>query len=368
MTRCAGLVLILCVSLSGCHSASSCCGHNNPPGPLVPTPQPLRPGQPLPPGPAFPPGTGPAPVFPPRSNSGDILTPQPLPQGGVYAPGGQGSSSAFGSEPPLPTTPPPPVFPQIPSTSAMPDVRLGTPELLPPTARDDAPSPTTPSTPQRPAPSPKIDRPSIPSLPLGISQFVEVKPGIASGRRPILDGFDWLAANGYKTVLFVRDPSDHDEPDRANATKAGLVYLSLEVSPKTLNLDTLRRFNEIVADTSKRPLFVYDRTGHLAGGMWYLHLRKVERLDDTAARRRADQLGYRLTNPSEEQRTFEIAIQRLLSELENPLPAPAPKPTPAPNPTPTPAPNPTPAPESTPTPELMPKPAPESTPAHTDNN
>ena len=128
--------------------------------------------------------------------------------------------------------------------------------------------------------------------------------------------------------MFIRDPAESDDIDRQNATKAGLTYLSLEVAAKSLNRDTLRAFNDLLADATKRPLFVYDRYGHLAGGMWYLHLRTVERLDDTAARRRADQLGYRLVNPSEEQRTFEIAIQRLLSELDSPLPPP---PRPAPN-------------------------------------
>jgi protein tyrosine phosphatase (PTP) superfamily phosphohydrolase (DUF442 family) len=175
-----------------------------------------------------------------------------------------------------------------------------------------------------PVPAPKQIQPGTPALPLGIPQFVEVKPGVSHGRRPILDGFDWLAANGYKTILFIRDPVESDDLDRQNATKAGLTYLSLEVTAKTLNRETLRAFNDLLAEATKRPLFVYDRYGHLAGGMWYLHLRTVERLDDTAARRRADQLGYRLVNPSEEQRTFEIAIQRLLSELDSPAPPPSP--------------------------------------------
>ena len=58
---------------------------------------------------------------------------------------------------------------------------------------------------------------------------------VASGLRPLLDGgLDWLQANGYRTVLHLRQPGEDDTADRKQVEKRGMKYLSMEVSPETL--------------------------------------------------------------------------------------------------------------------------------------
>jgi hypothetical protein len=149
------------------------------------------------------------------------------------------------------------------------------------------------------------DKPALPKLegatelkasvfPVGIPQFAQVRNQVASGLRPSLDdGLDWLAANGYKTVLYLHAPGEADGPDRKQVEKRGMKFISVELSPATLALKTIDEFNHIVQDGTAMPLFVYDRDGSLAGSMWYLHFRWTQQAPDEAARLQARALGLR---------------------------------------------------------------------------
>jgi protein tyrosine phosphatase (PTP) superfamily phosphohydrolase (DUF442 family) len=167
-------------------------------------------------------------------------------------------------------------------------------------------------TPSRPKPSAGEDRAPPPVLPVGIPQFAVVKEKVATGRRPMLDdGLDWLQSNGYRTVLYLRRPGDDETSDRKEVEKRGLKYLSLEVSPQTLTQKLVEEFSRIAGDSAGYPLFVYDRDGSLAGGLWYLHFRTAESATDEAARVRAAALGLR--EDRDGHREMWVAIRQLLN-------------------------------------------------------
>jgi protein tyrosine phosphatase (PTP) superfamily phosphohydrolase (DUF442 family) len=154
-----------------------------------------------------------------------------------------------------------------------------------------------PQTEQRPLP-PARDPPATtdrepPLFPVGIPQFAAAKDRVTAGLRPMLDGLDWLKANGYRTVLHVRQTGEDDSTDRKQVETRGMKYVSLEVSPQLLTQRVVDEFNKVVADSAGHPLFVYDRTGALAGGLWYVHFRTVENVPDEPARVRASALGLR---------------------------------------------------------------------------
>jgi protein tyrosine phosphatase (PTP) superfamily phosphohydrolase (DUF442 family) len=157
---------------------------------------------------------------------------------------------------------------------------------------------------------------ATPALPVGIPQFSMPGKRVAAGLRPIsVDGLDWLATNGYRTVLHVRRPGQDDASDRSQFEKRGLRYLSLEVSPDTLSREIVERFNQIVNDAGGLPLFVYDKDGTLAGGLWYLHFRLGEGASDEDARARASRLGLRPDQEGEGKRMW-LAVQKYLSEMK----------------------------------------------------
>jgi hypothetical protein len=152
-----------------------------------------------------------------------------------------------------------------------------------------------------------------PRLPVGIANFTPVISGVASGLRPLVDGVDWLKNNDYKTAVQIRTPGENGDGDRNLFELRGLKYITLEVSPRTLTPRLVDEFNKIVADPTNRPLFVYDKDGSLAGALWYLHFRTVDKMSDEQARKQAAPLGLK-ENAEGPQGELWLAIQKYLAE------------------------------------------------------
>jgi hypothetical protein len=132
-----------------------------------------------------------------------------------------------------------------------------------------------------------------PSGPVGIRDFAAAIPGrVANGRKPTLEGLDWLKASGYKAVLFVRRPEVSDAGDRRQLEQRGLKFTSLDVEPAALSWLTVERFARTIGDPAAQPQFVYDTDGSLTGGLWYLYFRRYERLPHESAKLRAGRLGW----------------------------------------------------------------------------
>jgi protein tyrosine phosphatase (PTP) superfamily phosphohydrolase (DUF442 family) len=164
---------------------------------------------------------------------------------------------------------------------------------------------------------PTVDEKRTSSFPAGIAHFVPTipdVPGVSYGLRPsISDGLDWLAKNGYKTVLHLHAPSEVEGPDRTQVEKLGMTYVSLEIGPKTLTRERFDEFAKLIGTAARQPMFVYDQDGALAGPLWYLYFRKVSGDNDDNARVRADRLGLR---PDREgpHRLMWLAVQKFLED------------------------------------------------------
>jgi protein tyrosine phosphatase (PTP) superfamily phosphohydrolase (DUF442 family) len=280
---------------AGCHTCGKkherpCCPPGAPPGGALIAPAPLGAA------------TGP---------TGDVLMPTPLPPAGAPPAG-----PAPAPPPTFPATPSgyPPVASLYPPPSAPAD-RPAVPPAVAPAIRLLPPQ-LGPSSPAAPRPQPPATPPAAttPALPVGIPDFAVALPErVAAGRKPTLDGLDWLKANGYKGALELRRPGASDTADRKQFEQRGLKFTSLEVSPATLSWATVEAFRQAMSDPAAQPLFVYDADGSLAGGLWYLYFRRVERLPDEAARLRAGRLGMR-EGADGAQRDMMLAVQRLLAQ------------------------------------------------------
>jgi hypothetical protein len=190
---------------------------------------------------------------------------------------------------------------------------------MPPEAPPDGARPNPPPVPEPPPMPPPAVRDggdATPPAPVDIPQFAFVKEGVATGLQPFPDGVRWLADHRYRTVLYVHAPGEDDNIPRKVFERRNIRFLSLELSPATLNKDAIGRFNALVADAGNRPLFVYDKDGSLAGGLWYLYYRTAEGASDDKARAEAARLGFQ-ADENGDHRTMWIAIQRYLSK-QNP--------------------------------------------------
>ena len=209
---------------------------------------------------------------------------------------------SLGAPAPPPATPTPAGYPPIAKADAVPPtVRLLPPELgesvTQAAATEPAPAATAPS----------------PPLPVGIPDFASaIDDKVANGRKPLLDGLDWLKSHGYRGALLIRKPGEIDTADRSQFESRGLTFVSLEVSLQQLDRATVDHFNRLVSDAGRHPLFVYDTDGSLTGSMWYLYFRRVERLDDAAARAKAERLGLKYND--RDQRLAWLAIQDFLAK------------------------------------------------------
>ncbi|HVK11252.1 MAG TPA: hypothetical protein VM597_20955 [Gemmataceae bacterium] len=135
--------------------------------------------------------------------------------------------------------------------------------------------------------------PAKPEMTNPIADFVQVKDGVGTGRRPDLDGLDWLKSAGYKTVVFLRGQNDDDTTDRQQVERRGMRFVSILATPEGLTQQWLDEFNNRVGDVAARPMFVYSRDEGIAGAAWYLHLRTAEFFTHDEARVRAGRLGLK---------------------------------------------------------------------------
>jgi protein tyrosine phosphatase (PTP) superfamily phosphohydrolase (DUF442 family) len=278
-------------------------------------PHPLTPAYPAPapvivPQPA--PITGASPIPAP---SPPVSSPVPVDARG-YPPGARAPDPTW--RPPASSAPPAPSWPSTGEPPRDP-VRLYPPssgavngEASPSDAavKEDRSRPAALEAPKQPIGG---QSPSTSPLPVGIPQFAAVRDQVSAGLKPLVDGgLEWLEANRYKTVLHVHAPGQDDSADRQQVEKHGMKYVSLEVSPQTLSKTIVDQFDRQVSDPLNYPLFVYDQDGSLAGGLWYLHFRNVDRLSDSAARTRAQRLGLR-DDPNGAHAEMWLAIQKFLS-------------------------------------------------------
>jgi protein tyrosine phosphatase (PTP) superfamily phosphohydrolase (DUF442 family) len=159
-----------------------------------------------------------------------------------------------------------------------------------------------------------VPNPSEEPSPIDLPGYTTVRPGVATGLQPFPDGQDWLVQKGYRSVLHLRSPLDDTAAIQRQYEKKTLTYHSIIVSPATLTQEKVDEFIEIVNDTNKHPLYVFDRDGAAAGAMWYLYHKLHLKSDDETARKEAARLGLR--EDDEEQKTYWIAIQNLLMKMD----------------------------------------------------
>jgi len=266
--------------------------------------RPLCRRDPAPP-PFVPPGP-PQPYMPPIQQSGAVVPPgATLPPGTTLLPGttlvtpapsiSKSPADRFDPQWLPPQTPEPELRKDLP-----PSIKLYAPEPIdkemPPAKDDDSAR----------KPSPQRSFPAI-------AQFAEAKDKVFAGLRPSLEGLDWLQQNGIKTVVQIRLFGEDDSADRKQIEKRGMRYVAIEISPQVVTKDRADDFVQLLRESAKDGIFVYDEDSSLAGAMWYLYLRQGEILDEEPAQLRARALGLQ-TGREGQHRDMWLAVRKYLGE------------------------------------------------------
>lgn len=151
-------------------------------------------------------------------------------------------------------------------------------------------------------------KPETPPVGLSDFQVVKGKVNLASGQKPTLDGYEWLAKSGYKTVAYAHDPAADVSAAKAVCEAAGLKFVGIPTGPDTIPTATAA-FDAAVASAKDTPLYVCDDTGLRAATLWYAHFRKVDLLSPDAAKVRANGLGLGDTDANPDQKKLWDAAQ-----------------------------------------------------------
>ena len=125
-----------------------------------------------------------------------------------------------------------------------------------------------------------------------VTGFANVIPGVATGRKPGLDGFESLHTAGYKTVIYLHAPDADTSAAKALAEKSGLKFESISVTPDNLKT-SYEKFKEFLGTSEAKPMFVYDDDGVRTGHFWFIYFRTAGGLSDDEAQVRAAPLGLR---------------------------------------------------------------------------
>ena len=177
-------------------------------------------------------------------------------------------------------------------------------------------SPQTAEPPKVPTmPPAKDDGAASPALPVDIPGFAAVKPNVANGQKPFAGGVLWLKAHGYNSVFYLRAPGEDDSAVRREFEDQKMQYLSLEVTPEKLSKASVDKFITLVDDPKNLPLFVYDKDSSLAGGLWYLHFRLVDKMTDEKARAEVAHLGFK-EDQDGSHRNMWIAVQNYMRNVK----------------------------------------------------
>lgn len=197
--------------------------------------------------------------------------------------------------------------------------------LLDPVAPADPADPTPAAKPEpteslkvplpMPAAEPRTSQTPPTTPPTDLDEFKTVTglDGVASGRKPGLEGLVWLQKNGYRTVVYLHDPKYDAGPAADLCRQKGLKFVGIPVAADRVK-EAVEKFDAALAAPDARPLYVCDDTGRAAGAVWYAHFRGTRQLSPDTARVRAGELGLRDPAADADQKPLWDAVQEYLGK------------------------------------------------------
>ena len=125
-----------------------------------------------------------------------------------------------------------------------------------------------------------------------IPKFLQVTPQFCTGAQPRLEAFAKLKADGVKSVLNLRQPTEHRAADEQAAVEAvGMKYFNIPVvyaNPTDAEADA---FLKITDDPANRPMFIHCTAAIRVGAFWAIRRALRDRLTPDAALEEGRKVG-----------------------------------------------------------------------------
>ncbi|HEV8168170.1 MAG TPA: PQQ-binding-like beta-propeller repeat protein [Pyrinomonadaceae bacterium] len=127
-----------------------------------------------------------------------------------------------------------------------------------------------------------------------IRNFLRVNKDFCTGGQPKLEHLEKLKADGVKSILNLRQPSEHRAAEEeAKAKELGLRYFNIPVAYGNPNEEQVAEFLKITDDPENRPMFIHCTAAIRVGAFWMIRrvLRDGWKIEDAQAE--AEKVGLR---------------------------------------------------------------------------
>src|SRR5215510_9671046 len=127
-----------------------------------------------------------------------------------------------------------------------------------------------------------------------IRNFLRVNKDFCTGGQPKLEHLEKLKAEGVKSIINLRQPSEHRaEEEAAKAKELGLRYFNIPVAFGNPNEEQVAEFLKITDDPDNRPMFIHCTAAIRVGAFWMIRrvLRDGWKVED--AEEEAKKIGLR---------------------------------------------------------------------------
>ena len=127
-----------------------------------------------------------------------------------------------------------------------------------------------------------------------IRNFLRVNKDFCTGGQPRLEHLEQLKAEGVKSIINLRPPSEHRAAEEeAKAKELGLRYFNIPVAFGNPNEEQVAEFLKITDDPDNRPIFIHCTAAIRVGAFWMIRrvLRDGWKIEDAQAE--AEKVGLR---------------------------------------------------------------------------
>ena len=130
----------------------------------------------------------------------------------------------------------------------------------------------------------------------GIEKFFRVDDRVSTGAQPTVPQIAALAETGFRTIINLREPSEHDAvAEEAAARRLDLRYTNIPVKTAEPRPEQVDAFLKSLEDPEIFPVFIHCGSGNRVGAFWMIR-RVLDGWTPEAAEREARQIGLKSAN------------------------------------------------------------------------
>ena len=104
-----------------------------------------------------------------------------------------------------------------------------------------------------------------------IMNFLRINTDICTGGQPAVEQLTALKADGVKTIINLRTPTEYDPaPEIAKVKEPGLRYFSIPVASAGPKDEQVVEFLKLTDDPQNRPAFIHCASANRVGAFWMI--------------------------------------------------------------------------------------------------